>query len=165
MIDTNPEIPKTTQNEVLVFFDPFADNIETSAMTAEDCELLFETIETMYTEDKVKFSDAAEKFLKRAKAIETDATYLGYLEQASWIEARMHFMCGEDHSLNQARLNSGLFDDHVHVEGDKHDDEEKDNKKKSRLRRTRERVNKTAESLWSIIFDSMISNKSIKGSK
>ncbi len=163
MIDLLPEQIGTNQTEELIFFDPFADDTESLMMTAQDCERLFETVLGMYEEEKVKFSNAAEKFLHRAKALETDATHLGYIEQASWIEAMMHFMCGEDHGLNQARLNSGLFNDHIHIDGEEHNAKKDDKDKKSKVRKTQERVKKTAVSLWSIIFDNMSSKKVMKG--
>lgn len=140
----------------------FDDLTEAPLLSERDCELMFETVIKMYEQEKVKFSNAAEKFLQRTREIQSSAEFAGLMDQAYLIEARMHMMCGEDHALQQAMQR------HNHPDGSEHHDDEEDDKKKnnnkrSLARRSREKVIKVSESLWSIIFDNMSSKKLMKG--
>ncbi len=75
---------------------------EDICMTEQDCEDMFATVISMYKEDKVTIDKAAERFLQRARTVQSSALFQGLMEQAMAIEFEIHKMCGENQDLQAA---------------------------------------------------------------
>lgn len=102
-----------------IFADDFTGDFETApVMTARDCELMFDTVIKMYEEEKVVLNNAAERFLQRSREIQSSAEFAGLMDQAFFIEAKMHIMCGHDDQLRKA------MEKHDHKPGEEHDEDE-----------------------------------------
>ncbi len=89
---------------------------EDMRMTEQDCLDMFATVIKMYDEDKVKIDKAAERFLQRARAVQSSATFQGLMKQAMAIEFEIHKMCGENHEIRAAIGNEYASigkDDHI----------------------------------------------------
>ena len=94
-------------------------------LTEQDCEDLFLTVVGMYDEDKVTFDNAAERFLQRARVIQSSAAFHGLMEQAARIEAHIHQMCGENQGMQDAYNRQSQS---THGENDGHNHKQKDEK-------------------------------------
>ena len=89
------------------YINPFEipDNYEFNSslkMTEQDCLDLYTSIVAMYREDKVIIDNAAERFLQRARFVQSSATFHGLMRQAMEIEYAIHKMCGENHDVQAA---------------------------------------------------------------
>lgn len=116
--------------EQTVFLNPFdiPEDYDFSTMdllTEQDCEDLFLTVVGMYDEDKVTFDNAAERFLQRARVIQSSAAFHGLMEQAARIEAHIHQMCGENQGMQDAYNRQSQT---AHGENDGHNHKLKDDK-------------------------------------
>ncbi|HMT18954.1 MAG TPA: hypothetical protein PKD15_02875 [Candidatus Saccharibacteria bacterium] len=124
-VDDRQLIESGHQNAEAFYIDPFQipddyEIEESMKMTEQDCLDLYATVVTMYLEDRVVIDNAAERFLQRARDLQSTAAFHGLLKQAMAIEAEIHKMCGENHDIQAAQIKELANATHSEHDGHNH---------------------------------------------